>query len=107
MVAEIGLARLSNNDNKDWEVGSDLSAFTSEATALRNPSSCRCCCKTASTVAWGVPVGLLVAVVALLVPNASARALFAWTGADAEPRRRPAAGRARSQQRRGQLHGRW
>ena len=23
MVAEIGLARLSNNDNKDWEVGSD------------------------------------------------------------------------------------
>ena len=71
MVAEIGLARLSNNDNKDWEVGSDLSAFTSEATALRNPSSCRCCCKTAVlTVAWGVPVGLLVAVVALLLPNA-------------------------------------
>jgi hypothetical protein len=45
MVAEIGLARLSNNDNKDWEVGCDLSVFTSEATALRS-SSCRCCCKT-------------------------------------------------------------
>ena len=76
MVAEIGLARLSNNDNKDWEVGSDLSAFTSEATALRNPSSCRCCCKTAVlTVAWGVPVGLLVAVVALLVPNAFSASL--------------------------------
>ena len=76
MVAEIGLARLSNNDNKDWEVGSDLSAFTSEATALRNPSSCRCCCKTAVlTVAWGVPVGLLVAVVALLVPNALSASL--------------------------------
>ena len=73
MVAEIGLARLSNDDNKDWEVGSNLSVFTSEATAISpwNSRNCRCCCKTAIlTVAWGVPVGLLVAVVALLVPNA-------------------------------------
>ena len=75
MVAEIGLARLSNNDNKDWEVGCDLSVFTSEATALRS-SSCRCCCKTAVlTVAWGVPAGLLMAVVALLVPNALSASL--------------------------------
>ena len=76
-TAEIGLARLSNDDNKDWEVGSDLSVFTSDLSqsALTvspwSSRSCRCCCKTAVlTVAWGVPVGLLVAVVALLVPNA-------------------------------------
>ena len=78
MVAEIGLARLSNDDNKDWEVGSDLSVFTSEATAVSpwNSRNCRCCCKTAMlTVAWGVPVGLLVAVVALLVPNAVSTSL--------------------------------
>ena len=77
MPAELGLTRLATNDNKDWEVSSDISIFTSEhqsaiTVGAWDANRCRCCFKVATiTVAWGVPVALLVAIVALLVPNAA------------------------------------